>query len=105
MTAHAVITLRSEADVADHRDVGGGDGGDGRRHGDTTFQFDRLGSLFHETNGRLHGLLSTGLVRTERKVTDHERFGAGPSDASDVVRHFVEIDRNGVAFTLHNHGE
>jgi hypothetical protein len=89
--------------VAHHRDVDAGDGLDGVGHHHAALQLHALGAFLHQADAALHGLLRADLVAAEGQIAHDQCLRLQPGDEAHVVRHLVELDRNGVGGALHHH--
>ncbi len=68
-----------------------------------TFQFNRMGTSFHETINRTHGVGQRFSKGQKRHVTDDKFIFYATGYTFDVPAHHFNICRNGRAMTVHDH--
>jgi hypothetical protein len=104
VAAHAVKTLRSEAEMADDGDFGIGEGAD--KLGARTFDFDGFGAGFlDEADGVAEAISDSSVVAAKGHIGNYEGAMHGAANGAGVVEHLVHGDGEGVFVAKHDHGE
>ncbi len=103
IAAHFVDGLGREPEVADDRDLGGGEPLDQFGAAGTALDFDGLGAgLFDKADGVGHALSELEMVRAPGHVGGNDGVTHGPADGASVVQHFLDRDGQSV-FVAEDH--
>ena len=98
--------LRTEADMAEHRNPALDQKSDGRRNAFARFDLDRLtAGLLHHARGGAEGGLGALLVGAQRQVDDDKRAGRAAHHGAPVQNHHVERHADGVRHPVQHHSD